>query len=72
MRRGRAELRLHVSKHPLQALEFADRTAELFALLHPSKSVIERPGRNSHCAGAGTNALAVVGVHEVRKTSFET
>ena len=44
----RGELGLHVGEHPLQALEFADRPAELLAVLRPVERMIERAGGDAH------------------------
>src|SRR5262249_53727275 len=65
------ELRLHVSKHPLQPLEFTDRTPELRATLYPGKCVIECSRRNSHGASTRANALLFVGFTATVNPGFE-
>jgi hypothetical protein len=57
------ELGLHVGQHPLQALKFADRPAELRALHDEGEGVFERAGGDAHRHRAGADPLAVIGVH---------
>ncbi len=66
------ELRLHVGQHPLQALKFGDRPAELLALLRPIERVLERTGGDAHRDRARPDALAVIGVHQVGKAALES
>jgi hypothetical protein len=65
-------LRLQIGQHPLQALEFADRAAELLAGLGPFQRVIERAAGYAHGHGAGADALTVIGVHQIGKATAET
>ena len=67
----RLDLNRHVRQHPLQALELADRTAELFTRLGVVESMCERPRGDAERDGGGSDALAVIGVHQVGESLAE-
>jgi hypothetical protein len=53
-------------------LEFADRPAELVTLLGKRRRRLERSLRQTECDRRSTDALAVVGVHQIGKAMQPT
>src|SRR4029453_19531492 len=59
----------HVGQHPLQALKFRDWAAELLALLHEGRCLLERPLWEPERDRSGADPLAVISVDEIRKAA---
>src|ERR1700722_15261197 len=68
--RGRYACR-HIGQHPLDALKFADRSTELLTLLNVGEcQFVGALGKAERYRG-GTDALCVVGVHQIGKSFVE-
>src|SRR3546814_3718954 len=61
---GGGELRRHVGQHPLQALELADRPAELLAPAAVGQRLLVGALGDAERHGGRPDALGVVGGHE--------